>query len=286
VLTDLLLAGGYFLGADLTNPQRDSLSWYQRFVVPLVTSRFFPSWTGAHGDTASVRWFGAERLADTWTRFRGDGSVGPRWGWKYGESLFVLPLLAQLFPGVRVVHLVRDGRDVCTSVNGLFQATGALQDPPGWDPPTLGAAARPGHGGRPSYREFCFAVTFLDPAAHAWEGIDLTDPTARVANRYLIQMKAWCTAVETARRYQAELGVDYCEVRYEQLCQHPRVAAGSLFDWLGDPVPAEVYSFVDEWVRADRVNQWRRVSMSPAQRVDFARALEYAAPILTALGYE
>ena len=39
------------------------------------------------------------------------------WGWKNPRSMYVLPLIKELFPGVRFIHLVRDGRDMATSDN-------------------------------------------------------------------------------------------------------------------------------------------------------------------------
>ena len=39
------------------------------------------------------------------------------WGWKNPRSMYVLPLIVGLFPDVRFIHLVRDGRDMATSDN-------------------------------------------------------------------------------------------------------------------------------------------------------------------------
>lgn len=39
------------------------------------------------------------------------------WGWKNPRSMYILPLIRELFPGVRFIHLVRDGRDMATSDN-------------------------------------------------------------------------------------------------------------------------------------------------------------------------
>jgi hypothetical protein len=41
---------------------------------------------------------------------------GP-WGWKNPRSMWMLPFLARLYPQMRFIHLVRDGRDVALSKN-------------------------------------------------------------------------------------------------------------------------------------------------------------------------
>ena len=40
-----------------------------------------------------------------------------RWGWKNPRSMYILPLIHALFPEVRFIHLLRDGRDIATSDN-------------------------------------------------------------------------------------------------------------------------------------------------------------------------
>tara|TARA_B100001123_G_scaffold439156_1_gene575457 strand:+ start:285 stop:1010 length:726 start_codon:yes stop_codon:yes gene_type:complete len=39
------------------------------------------------------------------------------WGWKNPRCMFILPLINEMFDGLRFVHLVRDGRDMATSEN-------------------------------------------------------------------------------------------------------------------------------------------------------------------------
>ncbi len=39
------------------------------------------------------------------------------WGWKNPRSMYLLPFFKQIFPGLRFVHLVRDGRDMAVSDN-------------------------------------------------------------------------------------------------------------------------------------------------------------------------
>lgn len=41
----------------------------------------------------------------------------PRWGWKAPRTMFVLPFVDAVQPGVRFVHLIRDGRDMAYSGN-------------------------------------------------------------------------------------------------------------------------------------------------------------------------
>ena len=41
----------------------------------------------------------------------------PVWGWKGPRSLFLLPLLHSIFPTMKYLHLIRDGRDMAYSLN-------------------------------------------------------------------------------------------------------------------------------------------------------------------------
>ena len=64
------------------------------------------------------------------------GGVRPpseRWGWKHPQSHLLLPFLAERFPQMRFVHVLRDGRDMAFSSNrgqlGLYGEV-ALGRPP------------------------------------------------------------------------------------------------------------------------------------------------------------
>lgn len=50
-------------------------------------------------------------------RFRRDRPIGMPWGWKNGRSMYLLPLIHARFPGMRFVHVLRDGRDMGFSEN-------------------------------------------------------------------------------------------------------------------------------------------------------------------------
>ncbi|MBL6598165.1 MAG: sulfotransferase [Alphaproteobacteria bacterium] len=40
-----------------------------------------------------------------------------RWGWKNPRAMYMLPVIHAVFPKVRVIHMVRDGRDMAVSTN-------------------------------------------------------------------------------------------------------------------------------------------------------------------------
>src|SRR5205823_1132143 len=44
-----------------------------------------------------------------------DQSAG--WGWKVPRTILMLPFVHEIFPGMRAIHLVRDGRDMAYSRN-------------------------------------------------------------------------------------------------------------------------------------------------------------------------
>jgi hypothetical protein len=44
-------------------------------------------------------------------------ATGQVWGWKEPRSIYLLPVLDQELPGLRFLHVVRDGRDIAYSAN-------------------------------------------------------------------------------------------------------------------------------------------------------------------------
>lgn len=51
------------------------------------------------------------RLYETWARLRNR----PRWGDKTPYYVLTFPVLRELFPGAKIIHIIRDGRDVALS---------------------------------------------------------------------------------------------------------------------------------------------------------------------------
>ncbi len=58
---------------------------------------------------------GFRACARTW--LQGRPRPIARWGWKNPRAMYVLPVIQAVFPKVRVIHLVRDGRDMAVSTN-------------------------------------------------------------------------------------------------------------------------------------------------------------------------
>ena len=270
VLCRLLQANGVFMGADLYPEFLDSVSWYQRFVVPIVTAPGFPETPFVSlgpGMSALVE----ERLNDTLPRYWGAADRSQPWGWKYCETLFLVPLVKSLFPAARFVHIVRDARAVCLSNRGYFQLTQG--DPPrDWNPASNGC--RP-----PSFVDFCAVVTFGKSGVAQWRGLDIESPATLTGHRFQIQAQSWVTCVTRARAYGEFLPNDYYEIRFEDLCRDPIGKAKELFTWLDLP-----FHRSPDLVAA-RMQSWRNAPLSLRERRDLENATDLAAPLLRLLDY-
>jgi hypothetical protein len=275
VVCRMLQANGVFMGADLYSEFLDSTSWYQRFVVPIVTEADFPE-SPFETPSPAMMDDARRRLADVLPRYWGPrADYAPResapWGWKYCETLFITPIVKRLFPRARFIHIVRDARAVCLSNRGYFQLTQG--DPPlDWHP----ADNSRGH---PSFQDFCRLVAFGRTSVREWGGLDLNSPVALMENRFRLQAQSWITCVAWARAHGCALADDYYELRFEDLCEDPAGESRKLFAWLDLPLrqPAEL--------SPARARTWLNARVSLQERRDLDRASELAAPLMEALNY-
>jgi GT2 family glycosyltransferase len=100
VLAAIVQRGGMFVGSDL-NRSLDALDF----------AAFFDRWVGRElpaGAAAELRGLVARQHAE---------AQGRPWGWKEPRSIYLLPFLAAELPGLRFLHVVRDGRDMAFSEN-------------------------------------------------------------------------------------------------------------------------------------------------------------------------
>jgi hypothetical protein len=106
IIAEIADAAGWFMGAEV-NPYTWDAMPFVRFDMangPGIVAGRCAETTGAAFDKAL-----AEHLA----------GHDPRcpWGWKHPHSYLLLPFLAERLPGMRFVHVVRDGRDVAVGKN-------------------------------------------------------------------------------------------------------------------------------------------------------------------------
>jgi Sulfotransferase family len=265
LVAGLLRAGGVFLGADLTDPQLDAWSIHQQLVVPLMRLRLADPGR-AHDERARAG------LAAAWPHYTAGTTPCGAWGWKVCEAGFVMPQLQALLPDAVFLHVLRDGRDVVHHGGGYFQVTAPGSDPPGWRT-------------EPGYREFSRLVTFGRGGVRRWRGVDLDDPLDVVRHRYELQMQAWVTAVDLARRDGAQLGERYQEMRYEDLCAAPGETARELFRALGLPWSAAAGEYLRRELVGGHVGRWRHRRLPAGEARDFAAAVALGADLLQDCGY-
>lgn len=103
---------GLFTGGKL-NESEDSLPlayfsdcWINRF-VPMRSSRLPPD----------LQQPMQEHLGNALRQHLQGKPAGHPWGWKEPRSIFLLPFLERELPGLRSLHVVRDGRDIAFSEN-------------------------------------------------------------------------------------------------------------------------------------------------------------------------
>ncbi len=102
--------GGLFIGTNL-NPAEDALD----------IAQYYDRWINAyyqhvHGSGPDVETEMRAELMRLLQQHRSDSDSGA-WGWKEPRSLFLLSFLGRALPGLRFVHVVRDGRDMAFSKN-------------------------------------------------------------------------------------------------------------------------------------------------------------------------
>ncbi|GAB4181786.1 MAG: sulfotransferase [Thalassobaculales bacterium] len=114
----VLSAGGVHMGANL-NHAGDAMD-FEPFLdahVNAVLRRtrsldYVPAQLPA-GERAAM----LAELAGAIAAYRAGVPAGARWGWKNPRSMYVLPLIHAICPGLRFVHVLRDGRDMALSDN-------------------------------------------------------------------------------------------------------------------------------------------------------------------------
>ncbi len=145
---------------------------------------------GRLASAAALEFLGPRR----YLRYRSLSAVAEPWGWKDPRTTVTLPLWLRLFPGARVLHLVRNGVDVAESLHRRQLAGREL-----------------GRHHLERHRRLLGLV-----AKKGWFG---TSP--RVANR-LDAFRLWEEYLDYGTRFTEGLGERLLELRYETLLRHPQ----------------------------------------------------------------
>ena len=243
VLALLLARLGVFIGAD-RNESEDAVPILD--LVHFVVNRHVPQFSRLFTD-------GDSELPDvTRSALRAHlaGHAPPqRWGWKLCETVYMVPVLARVFPKAYFVHLVRDGRDVAFADHVAPKA--------------------------PFWRKVYFETDQIE----RWLGLPMTNRAYR-SNAHIFNARHWVTSVSLGRAYGAMLGDRYIEVRYEDLVADLPAVAGMLCRRLAlEPDPG-VIADLTHHVHSTSVGKWRR---QPEWKIQ--EALSILEPTLSQVGY-
>jgi len=176
---------------------------------------------------------------------------GP-FGWKLGISLFTMPMVLDAFPSAKVIHLIRDGRDVMLSRLG----------------------SRMDYLDEPVNR----LVVFGDATIDNFEGHPLTPETV-ATYRNELEILHWVTAVNYGLKGRA-YNERYFEVKYEDICQEPLSIFTQIFDFIEVPFLATTKTWLTQAVYNTKIGKWKNLSEEQLKK-----PLEIAEPLLKKLGY-
>jgi hypothetical protein len=115
VLVQVLRKADWFMGNRVDSRNEDSLpiAWF--LTKWLRSLKDFPD---VDGRTLAAARRDFERMLNV--HRRGIPTPDARWGWKNPRSMWLIPFLADRFPKMRVVHVIRDARDMMLSENRYF----------------------------------------------------------------------------------------------------------------------------------------------------------------------
>jgi hypothetical protein len=181
-------------------------------------------------------------------------AAGKPYGWKVGSSIHCIEILLGTHADARVVHLIRDGRDVCLS--------------------RLDARLRAKHIVLPENKISVFGHSDIT----SWKGVALERAVEDDLLRNELEMLHWKTATEFGLRGRAYPG-QYKEVRYEELCRSPVETLETVFDFIGVSMKPEVRQWAAENIHAARIGKWK------GRETELTGTFELGEPTLAELGY-
>lgn len=174
-------------------------------------------------------------------------------GWKFGETLFLSQIVMDSFPTAKIIHLIRDGRDVMLSRSkARFE--------------------------KKIHESFNKLIIFgSNKKTHF-----LNKPfNEALISKYRneLEIKHWETCVKFGmfcRKYSNQ----FLEVKYEDLCTEPTSVLSDIFDFLDVPFHDKCKAWANQSINTTRIRKWKKLSEE-----ELKEPLNIAGDTLSALGY-
>jgi len=120
VVQSIIEKAGVFMGTNL-NVSKDAMDFepfLDEMINVILTHTRRLNYDPAKDLPPTLALAAANKLRNIAVYFRRD-IPNPRssWGWKNPRSIYVLPIIDSVFPGLHFVHVIRDGRDMAFSQN-------------------------------------------------------------------------------------------------------------------------------------------------------------------------
>jgi len=162
---------------------------------------------------------------------KGNKDLLKPFGWKFGETLFAMPVLFDTFPSAKAIHIIRDGRDVMLS-----------RIPARFNP-------------RNFHDAFNKLMIFGKQNVNKFNGEKL-DKVNILKYRTELELIHWQTVVEfgmTLRTYKDQ----YLEIRYEDMCHDPVKTLDQISEFIGVPFKDKVKKWAINNVSTARIGKWK-----------------------------
>ena len=179
---------------------------------------------------------------------------GRPFGWKHGISIFSIEMLLHAHREAKVVHLIRDGRDVMLS--------------------RLPARLNPDE----IVKEHNKMAVFGRVDINSYKNTPLPLAVQDEKFRNELEMIHWKTATEfglRGRRFKDQ----YIEIFYEDLCRCPIETMTKIFDFLGLTMKKETAAWAAATIHPRRIGKWKN------RAEELYEAIALGEPLLSDLGY-
>jgi hypothetical protein len=196
-----------------------------------------------------------------------------------------------MFPEGKIIHIIRDGREVAASQAREWEIHNSLTKSKGSRPPFFTLVKRRVSEVPPTdlpayFGEFAGTVwTMLAGSKRRYSmGPKIHDWRKRKAEMGDLEFTAltWQECVSSAREVGRRLPENrYLEVRFEDIVTQPLVTVPRMLDFLGLPPAAEIDDFVANKIDSSPVGKW----VERTSDEDMARIMPYVGDLCRDLGY-